>query len=220
MDQISLGYNFFHITSVQTLGKYKSLYSLGDYLSLSDEIFNNNEGELTEIEKYEILQNLVKEIDDNGAGMIVDIVLSHCSSINPLLLSCKNAAYTVTNTPHLNAAYILDSSLSELSEQIMNKNSVYYKSNRIENENDLENIMNIIKTVIKDLKLHEFFQMNTEHVMNSFVSSEPEENTQEKIEEDHLNYLTLNGLRKYLKHFCLQNQGEERFNMKFSEKLI
>ena len=195
------------------LGKHDSLYSIGDYEKLNPLFFENPE--IPEAEKYEILTNTVKEIENNEGGLIVDIVLNHCSSVNPLFSMNPNAAYTIKNTPHLTAAYILDSSMLQLSEDI-EKGVSKYKKTKIYNEEDLKILLKIIKNQLYALNLQEFFQMNTEEVVNVFVSSE----TSEKSEHVYEQHLKSKDLSKFIKKYCLLGQGESRFGVTLNSQTI
>ncbi|OMJ88160.1 hypothetical protein SteCoe_9979 [Stentor coeruleus] len=221
LSQISLGFNLFHITAVQSLGKYGSLYCIGDYLALNSEFFPNNDKNINEEEKITLMRNLVKDIDRYGAGMIVDIVLSHCSSVNPIFSMNSNAAYTLTNTPHLNVAYELDKALQEFTTEMHDRRLKFQCGNRIESLNDLSYIMSIVRDKLKNLRLKEYFLMDTNKVLTCFTSAETSvcNITEEKLAYYKSLTKTL-GIKGLLKKHFVENLGYSRFGVKLRNEEI
>lgn len=221
LSQIALGFNLFHITAVQSLGKYGSLYCIGDYLALNSEFFPNNNKNIQEEDKFSLMKNLVKEIDKCGAGMVVDIVLSHCSSVNPIFSMNSNAAYTLINTPHLTVAYELDKALQEFSTEMHDRRLKFQCGNRIESPNDLSYIMSIIRDKLKNLQLKEYFLMDTNKVLTCFTSAEtsPCLITEEKINYYKSLTKTL-GIKGLLKKHFVENLGYSRFGVKLKYEEI
>lgn len=210
--QIDLGYNFFHITAVQKLGINNSLYSIGDYQSLNDGFFSTT---IPEDDKINKLKETVNEIDEAGGGMIIDVILNHCSSICPLLCY-PNAVYSLSNTPHLYSAYVLDSALLSLSEDMHENSHKYPTGNKIHTCEDVEKLMIVVKDVIKNLRLFEFFQMNTEDVINHFIQAED----QQPPLQHHVEYLNTHGLKLFIRKICLTNRGETRYGVKLNYKTL
>jgi hypothetical protein len=94
-----------------------------------------------------------------GLKVFVDIVLNHTANNSKWIAEHPSATYNTVDCPHLNSAYLLDKALSDFSNLYSEKkvpecpNAPY-----IRNEQDLKDVMNIIKAkVIKPLGLHEFF---------------------------------------------------------------
>lgn len=203
--QINLGFNFFHLTSISKLGKFGSLYCIGDYSELNPIFFEEND--ITNDEKWKKLEETINEIKDKGAGVIVDLVLSHCSSQNPIF-SSPEASYNLSNTPHLSVAFEVDQVLQSLSQEMSDSRLKFKHSNRIETEEHLQYIMEIIKQRISSLNLHEFFCINTEKALEEFIKSEPEPSTSSQSPTSTSTQVTLKHLirKKALKH-----QGHGRF---------
>ena len=202
--QIDLGFNFFHLTSVCKLGKFGSLYCIGDYSELNPNFFEEND--ITADQKWEKLDETVNEIKDKGAGIIVDLVLSHCSSLNPIFSSSTEASYNLSNTPHLSAAFELDQVLQSLSQEMSDSRLKFKYSNRIETEEQLQYIMEIIKQRISCLNLQEFFCINTEKALEEFIKSEPNHLIFPSSQD--LNQVSLQSL---IRKKALKNQGHGKF---------
>jgi glycogen debranching enzyme len=168
--QISIGFNFFHITSVQHLGKLGSLYCIGDYSELNDCFFTQND--LTPAEKSQKLKDQVFKIQEMGAGIVVDLVLSHCSSTNPIFSLSSDAAYTLNNSPHLKVAFELDYALKKLSKDMEESRTKFKFANRIENEEHLQYTMEVLRKRVQDLRLFEFFCVDTEKMLQGLVDQE------------------------------------------------
>lgn len=214
--QVEVGFNFFHLTSVNELGKYGSLYCIGDYSKLNNEFFTDND--LTEPQKLEELSGTIKKIGDLGGKLIVDLVLSHCSSINPIFLANPDAAYTLENTPHLSVAYTLDQILSTLSKDMSINPQNYKYRNQIDNIESLQYTMSIIKSQINSQNLFEYFLIDTEKTLKSFTDYlEPlscVNNT------DLLNYLKKHGLKKFIIEHTLLKKGWSRFGCEIKVKKL
>lgn len=214
LSQVSIGYNLFHITSLQSLGKYNSLYCIGDYLKLNSFFFPED---MPEQEKSDFLHETIEEIEEIGGGLIIDIVITHCSSINPILKEDSNAAYTLKNSSHLTAAYTLDLALQELSKKIAGKKSKYPKGNRIESAKDLEVLMQIIKKKLLKLKMQEFFQIDTEKALTEFVSADFEKKNCLDFDAE---FVRKNGFKAFLKKFAVVGLGISRFGARINNERV
>ena len=199
------------------LGKYNSLYCIGDYLRLNPELFPTTS--LDEEEKLEDFRRVVGEIEECGGGLVIDIVISHCSSLNPIFSADADAAYTLENTPHLSAAYVLDEAMQEFSAEIAGKQTRenYPAGNRVENTRDVDCVMSEVRERIKNLKLYEFFQINTEELLKEFILAE---NTETQVLDLHLDFVKEKGLKSFIKKFGIMNEGESRFGVKVNSSLL
>lgn len=206
-DQISLGYNFFHITPVQELGGSQSLYCIKDPNNLNPVLFSGYNKQ----EAYDRLNETIKEIETLGAGCMVDIILNHTAFDTRFIESHPEAAYNLENCPYLRAAYVLDKALHDFSAAIIQKKVQSLKNkNKIENQKDLTNIMNLLKLEwLPRLKLHEFFQMDVINLVKKFDSSY--EDAEVEVDEKVLSQVKSKGLEYFIKNFALQNEGEGAF---------
>lgn len=92
----------------------------------------------------------------------MDIVLNHCNNKSEWLANHPNAAYTLENSPYLNAAYVLDQAIMQFSHDYAEcKISSCVRAPFIENEEDLKKMIEVMKfEVIDKLYMHEFFHIN------------------------------------------------------------
>lgn len=74
------------------------------------------------------------------------------------------------NTPHLGSAIVLDKAIIQFSDDLADRKiSRYYKGNRIENEEDLNLISQILwEDVISKLGIPNFFKFEVEKIAEAF----------------------------------------------------
>lgn len=145
--QTKLGYNGFHFPPIQELGASGSYYAIKDQLKANAALFNGN-ASLEESMKA-LVQRLEKELNSLS---FIDILLNHTSFDSPWLTESSNSVYSPENSPHLTVALLLDDSIQTFSDNLAKKAVAAYKngSNRIENEDDLNLLMDIMKTDVFD----------------------------------------------------------------------
>lgn len=213
-DQISIGYNFFHITPIQVLGGSKSLYCIKDPTKLSLELFRG----LSQEEAFKKLELVVQETERLGAGCMVDVVLNHTAFDSDFVEDHPEATYNLTNCPYLRAAFELDNALHEFTIAVIQKEiQGLTNKNRIENQKDLTNIMNIIKLQwLPRYKLHEYFQMDITKVLKTFEACTEETPLSLKQAEQ----LKTKGLEYFLKTNALVHEGEGQFKTEIDYKLV
>ncbi|EGR30904.1 hypothetical protein IMG5_121500 [Ichthyophthirius multifiliis] len=145
-NQTLLGYNGFHFPPIQQLGASGSYYSINEQLQVNIEIFkqyaNMEDGGFQKMK--EIVNTMEKE---HNAICIVDILLNHTSFDSEWLLQVENGVYNVENTPSLQSALDLDLAIKAFSENLAagNEKEYYNGSNRVENEEMVDCLMNIMK---------------------------------------------------------------------------
>lgn len=104
-------YNMIHWTPLQERGASNSPYSLRDHLSLDKQIIPGPNQGLT-------LKEVVKKWEvEEGVLSMIDLVWNHISPDSPLLLQRGDEiAYNpLSNSPHLEPAYVLDKALQDFS---------------------------------------------------------------------------------------------------------
>jgi glycogen debranching enzyme len=163
-----LGYNTIHFVPPQERGASNSPYSIQDQLSLSNDLFDSKDQSLTSKQKWEKFSKLLAEARESyGFTYIVDIVLNHTAHTTPWLEDHPEAGYNLENSPHLISAEELDLQLVELSGKLESLGL----PTELKDNNDLNSITNYIKNdLIKNLKLHEYYAINREKVINEFKS--------------------------------------------------
>ena len=213
-DQQSLGYNFFHITPIQSLGGSQSLYCIKDTTQLNPQIFpGNNEGE-----RMESLTRTVKQLEAEGIGCIVDIVLNHCAFDSEFVEQHPEATYNLENSPYLAAAYCLDKALHEFSRAVSQKSiRNLHNRNRIETEKDLNTIMQILKLeVLPPLFLHHYFQIDVSEALKKLEQNEEVQELSPKETGD----LKSKGLEYFIRTHCLLKEGEGKFSVELNTQLV
>ena len=206
MRQKDLGYNLIHFTPIQELGVSQSLYSLGDQLKLNSSLFP---GPFTASEQMEALEATVREIDGQGVGCCVDIVLNHMSISADFIEICPEAGYTLDNCPYLRVAYELDRALALLSVDLANDRVVRYKHGHvIDCEEDVGNIMQVIKMeLLPKLKLQEFFVLDQTQVLSALQAAE---STAAVPSAEWTKCLQTQGLPAFIEQYALLREGEGR----------
>lgn len=113
--------------------------------------------------KYEDLQNLLKKFPKQL--FFIDILLNHTAYDSEWLNKpgFEMACYTSQNSPHLEVAIRLDCAICEFSNMLGKGKITSYPKNRIENEDDLNQVIRILEyDVIRTLNLHEYFLFDVE----------------------------------------------------------
>lgn len=91
-----------------------------------------------------IVQKLEKEYNSLS---FIDILLNHTSFDSPWLCESKDSVYCIENSPHLKVALELDCAIQQFSDDLALGKIKAYRggSNRIENEKQLEELMQIMR---------------------------------------------------------------------------
>lgn len=120
-----------------------------------------------------------------GIKSIVDIVLNHTADDSSWILEHPEATYNTENCPQLYTAWLLDQALAQFNKDLLaGKIRELRRLNLfIRSAQDVNDIMNHIKhSVIKPLKLEEYFQCDTALVEKDLVA-QIDKLTDEQIEE-------------------------------------
>lgn len=115
-----------------------------------------------------IVSTLEQEMN---ALSFVDILLNHTSFDSEWLLSLPEAVYNPENTPQLAVALELDEAIQNFSDQLASRQvkEYYNSSNKIENEEQLSVLIDIMKKkIFYGLKLEEYFLYDKKSVSTQF----------------------------------------------------
>ena len=148
----SKGYNMIHFTPLNHRGDSNSPYSIYDQLAFDRDLF---EKEINLEEQYtqfsEMMLRMEKEF---GLLALTDVVWNHTAENSDWLQDHPEAGYNLHNSPHLIAAYQLDTALLDFSSNLRH---LGYPT-VITTMDDLLKIMEGIKThVLGSLRLWEFY---------------------------------------------------------------
>ncbi|CAD8185334.1 unnamed protein product [Paramecium octaurelia] len=157
--QVDLGYEAFHFPPIQQLGQSPSLYAIADQQKLNTDIFGNH--------TYDDLKQLFAKFPNTY--FFIDILLNHTAFDSSWLVQpeFENATYNVKNSPHLEAAILMDCAIAEFSNKLGSGLLTQYPRNTIYNENDLNQVMDILEhEYIRKLNIHGYFQFNINAVLN------------------------------------------------------
>lgn len=106
-----------------------------------------------------------------NALSFVDILLNHTSFDSEWLLPLPEAVYNPENTPHLAVALELDEAIQNFSDKIAARQVKEYNhgSNRIENEDQLSALIEIMKTkIFYGMKFEEYFLYDIKSTSTKF----------------------------------------------------
>lgn len=106
--QRELGYNMIHMTPMQKYGASFSHYSLGDHNQIDPYYFEDGEVLDKSQQLARLRETVLESKQETGLLMMCDIVLNHCNNKSEWLAENPDVAYTLTNSPWLTAAYVLD----------------------------------------------------------------------------------------------------------------
>ena len=144
---------------------------------------------------------MIQEIKQqtNGILLTMDIVLNHCSRNSTWLEQHPDSCYNLQNAPWLTAAYTLDRAILQFSHDYANgKISTCVHAPFIENEDDLKQMINALKSeVIDRLFLHEFFHINVSEAVKKL----------ETFMKDPLNIDPNSGFNRAIRNMIRDNIG-------------
>lgn len=164
------GYNVIHFTPLQELGMSNSSYSISDQLMLNSEFTHQRNSLVT----WKEVKNFVSEMQRDWSMLsVTDVVWNHTSKNSEWLTKYPESAFNLKNCPYLRPAYILDRAIYYLA---INAGRGALTGNGIpsiiSSETDLQAIeCFLLKTVIPKLKIWEFYQVDIDDCVNSFVSA-------------------------------------------------
>ncbi|XP_056452233.1 glycogen debranching enzyme isoform X2 [Gadus chalcogrammus] len=160
------GYNMLHFTPLQTLGESRSCYSLADQLTFNPE-FSPEGRSYGWADVGALVEKMKREWNMLS---ITDVVYNHTAANSPWLADHPECGYNLVNSPHLRPAWVLDRSLSHLSDSIA---SGSYVAKGLPAEITSEAHLNALRSVLwqevfPQVRLWEFFQVNVENVVAAF----------------------------------------------------
>jgi len=146
------GYNMIHFTPLNHRGDSNSPYSIYNQLAFAPDLFD--EGVTIEQQHTQISDLTTTMEKDYGLLALTDVVWNHTAENSDWLQDHPEAGYNLHNSPHLTAAYQLDTALLEFSSNLRH---LGYPT-LINSVDDLLKIMEGIKThVLGGLRLWEFY---------------------------------------------------------------
>ncbi|KAG0299304.1 hypothetical protein BGZ98_010155, partial [Dissophora globulifera] len=162
------GYNMIHFVPLQYRGISNSPYSIYDQLKFDPQLFEEKDLEKSEEEQRAIVRDKITEIEtEYGALSLTDIVWNHTACNSTWLWDHPESGYNLHNSPHLIAAFELDSALLRFSAKIASKSLPL--ENDIKTEQELKEIMTELRrTVFSDIKLWEFYVIDTISAVQHF----------------------------------------------------
>ncbi|KAG2178648.1 hypothetical protein INT44_001801 [Umbelopsis vinacea] len=148
------GYNMIHFVPLQVRGGSNSPYSIHDQTAFSDDLFDESQIKLSREEKSELVKKQLLRIQDQYDMMCLsDVVWNHTSFDSIWLQDHPESGYNLDNSPHLVAAFDLDTALLDL----VNDFPKYSLPTVLQSSKDLDAVMDVIKNnVFPDLKLWEY----------------------------------------------------------------
>lgn len=146
------GYNMIHFTPLNHRGDSNSPYSIYDQLAFAPDLFEP--GTTIEDQHIQMSEMTAKMEKDYGLLSLTDVVWNHTAENSDWLQDHPEAGYNLHNSPHLIAAYQLDTALLEFSSNLRH---LGYPTT-LNSVDDLLKIMEGIKThVLGGLRLWEFY---------------------------------------------------------------
>ncbi|GKT72877.1 hypothetical protein ColTof4_05300 [Colletotrichum tofieldiae] len=145
------GYNMIHFTPLQVRGASNSPYSLFDQLGWDPDCFPAGEKDV---------QGLVESLEKQYSMLsLTDIVLNHTAHNSAWLQDHPEAGYNLVTAPWLESAWLLDTKLLELSDNLEKLGL----PTEVKSDEDLIKIMDAIKKqVISEIRLWEYYAIDVE----------------------------------------------------------
>ena len=171
-NQAKLGYNMIHFMPIQKYGESGSMYSLRDHQTIDDwyvdDITMLPAGRLAQLER--VIETLNKRY---GLRCLVDIVLNHVYPQSEWLQEHPEAAYNLSNTPHLRVAWEYDKFLQSFSINFMERKFPECPSAPfITDENDLKLVMKLLEAKVKELTLASYFKYDKAKIKEKWSAKE------------------------------------------------
>ena len=146
------GYNMIHFTPLNHRGDSNSPYSIYNQLAFAPDLFEP--GTTIEDQHLQMSEMTAKMEKEYGLLSLTDVVWNHTAENSDWLQDHPEAAYNLHNSPHLIAAYQLDTALLDFSSNLRHLGF----PTTLNSVDDLLKIMEGIKThVLGGLRLWEFY---------------------------------------------------------------
>ncbi|KAF9005909.1 glycoside hydrolase family 13 protein [Cyathus striatus] len=148
------GYTMIHYTPLQERGESNSPYSIRNQLRYDPTLF---ERPLSVEEGNARIEKVLKGAkEEHGLLSLTDVVLNHTANDSPWLLEHPEAGYSPNNTPHLTPALELDTAIIEYSESLTSRGLPTV----VNSLQDVDDLMSGLNTVVKDLKLWQYYVLD------------------------------------------------------------
>jgi glycogen debranching enzyme len=160
------GYNMIHFTPLNERGDSNSPYSIYNQLAFAPDLFDKD----TSVgDQHTEISNMTSIMEKKyGLLSLTDVVWNHTAENSDWLQDHPEAGYNLYNSPHLIAAYQLDSALLDFSHDLRHlgyPTSIY-------TIDDLLKIMEGIKThVLGGLRLWEFYIIEPVPTVSAILKS-------------------------------------------------
>lgn len=146
------GYNMIHFTPLNHRGDSNSPYSIYNQLAFAPDLFEP--GTSIDDQHFAINEMTNRMEKEYGLLSLTDVVWNHTAENSDWLQDHPEAGYNLFNSPHLIAAYQLDTAMLDFSKNLRN---LGYPT-RIYTMDDLLKLMEGLKThVLGGLRLWEFY---------------------------------------------------------------
>ncbi|KAF9435572.1 hypothetical protein BGZ76_005964 [Entomortierella beljakovae] len=151
------GYNMIHFVPMQYRGISNSPYSIFDQLKFDPRLFEEEDLKKSDEEQCAIVKNVIDEIESKyGALSLTDVVWNHTACNSRWLWDHPESGYNLHNSPHLIAAFELDSAILKFSAKIGEPSSPF--PSVIKTEQELKYILTGLRnTVFSEIRLWEFY---------------------------------------------------------------
>lgn len=161
-------YNMLHFTPLQQRGESNSSYSLYDQNCFADDLFDVQE-KLSKDERAAKLASMVNTMEtDHGLLGLTDVVWNHTANNSDWLQDHPESGYNLHNSPHLCAAYELDSALLDFSDNL----GRFGLPTGLNSLQDLLRVMDGMKSrVLGQVKLWEFYVIDKIAALSTLVST-------------------------------------------------
>lgn len=161
------GYNMIHLTPTQKLGVSNSSYSIADQLELNPAVSIDATKEVAWADVGEFVDMLKNEWN---MLTMTDVVWNHTAKNSEWIREHPQCSFNLVNCPHLRPAYILDRALYYVAIDVgRGKYQEDGVPNIISCEEHLTLLEEILlKKVVPDLKLWEFFQVDVDAILQEF----------------------------------------------------
>eukprot|EP00055_Hartaetosiga_balthica_P015001 m.85733 g.85733 ORF g.85733 m.85733 type:complete len:1526 (-) comp8753_c0_seq2:1876-6453(-) len=169
------GFNLIHFCPLQTWGGSQSPYSIKDQLKFEPSLFGNDcmEAEV-KLKKFLAQGRKAKEDGGLGCGFIVDVVYNHTSIDTPWLVDHPEAGYTLSNSPHLKPAYVLDRYIGFFSKLVGEECLIHHEKHVpsvVSCEEDIDFVLDaFFEQSNMGMRLWEFFIIDVEHAIETAAS--------------------------------------------------
>lgn len=161
-------YNMLHFTPLQQRGESNSSYSLYDQNCLADDLFADA-AKLSKEARTKELGSIVHKMEqDHNLLALTDVVWNHTANNSDWLLDHPDAGYNLENSPHLCAAYALDTALLEFSENL----GRFGLPTDLNSTAELLRVMDGMKSrVFGQIKLWEFYVIDIKTALSALAKA-------------------------------------------------